>query len=703
MVADSQTLKDLEFTTIREWLAENTIGQTAKDKCLNLTPDSNPKRVEYQLNTTFELYKIKDEGESFPDIQFEELHNEIRLLPVDKATLQLEGFMRIHKASTICNALLVFFDKREKDYPLLHELVNTVYHTTEIIEAIEKVFDKFGKIKDEASAELYELRSRIKIVQKEINKNFDKEVRKLSRNNLLGDTTETFIDDRRVLTVLSSHKRKVPGIIVGTSNTGNLTYIEPEVNIELNREIEALHMEEQREIERILQALRNELSIHLELIKGYQRLLTIMDFINAKARMAFHLNCQLPSIESETRMELIDAFHPILWKTNKDHQKNTVPQNLYLDKFGRMLVISGPNAGGKSITLKTVGLLQLMLQSGLMVPVNANSSMCIFQQICSDIGDNQSIENELSTYSYRLKRMKNFLDIANKKTLFLLDEFGTGSDPDLGGALAEAIFESLYNKKSFGVITTHYANIKLKADKLKNAFNGSMLFNTDTLEPTFMFNPGQPGSSFTFEVAKINGIPEEIIDAAKMKLDEQKVKMDQLLSDLQKEKNYYDRLKAEYLEAQEEASDAIEQSKESKAYYDKKIEQFKTNAEQNNKYIQLGKRLSGYIDQYNSHSRKKTINDGLLDEIRKFLAVEKSKIIEVQQKKKEAKKKPQQIRKYKPKHDEYHRDRIKLGSRVKMITTKQVGTVEEIDKETVTVAFGFARMKVDISKLMWVN
>jgi len=333
--------------------------------------------------------------------------------------------------------------------------------------------------------------------------------------------------------------------------------------------------------------------------------------------------------------------------------------------------------------------------------------MCLFQNILSDIGDNQSIANELSTYSYRLKRMNQFLEVANRKTLFLLDEFGTGSDPDLGGALAEVIFESLYNKKSYAVITTHYNNIKLKADQLKNAVNGSMLFNTETLEPRYQFSMGQPGSSFTFEVAKINGIPDELIAEAKNRLSDNKVKMDRLLNDLQKEKSYLTRLTAEHIEAQDIAQKALIEYTEKKELYDSKLKSFRENADTNQKLINAGQKLLSYISKYNINTRKKSINNDLLEEVRKYLAVEKSKTVSIKEKEKlkksgvvSSKKKKKQTT---PAQDTHHRDKIKIGSSVKLIATKQAGIVEEIKGENITVSFGFLRMKVKLDKLSFVK
>lgn len=706
MSVDVQTLSDLEFNTIQSWVTDYAKQPTAAERLTNLQPIPNFGEIQYQLDKTYEFLQIRETGETFPQLEFEEILAEIKLIPIKNASISLDGFMRIHQASLLVNDLLHFFDKREKEYPLLANTLENTYYTKEIVQAIEKVFDRSGNVKDDASDTLFSIRNNIKAVRNQINRNFDKEIRKLLKDNILGDTRETFINERRVLTVVSSHKRKVQGTVVGSSNTGTLTYIEPQVNVPLNNELEMLLDDERKEIFRILQILRQELSQFITLIREYQEVLTEFDFINAKTRLATALNCTRPKISDELNIELIDAIHPILWKNNSAQKKKTFPQQISLDKFSRMLVISGPNAGGKSITLKSVGLIQLMLQSGLLVPVHENSVMCFFQNIMSDIGDNQSIANELSTYSYRLKRMKQFLDVANRGTLFLIDEFGTGSDPDLGGALAESIFEAIYSKKSFGVITTHYANIKLKADKLKNARNGCMLFNTETLEPLYKLDIGQPGSSFTFEVATINGIPKELIEDAKSKLDQRKVRMDQLLNALQKEKNYLTRLNKEHIEAQENAQEALNQYTEKKEYYDAKIKEFREKATSNEGLLRMGKKMKTYIDRYNTRSRKKTINEPLMEEVRKYLAVERTKAeeaknalkIKASQKKKSKPGKPQP-----PQEDPYKRDKIKVGSKVKLVATKQSGTVEEADGNSITVTFGFARMKVERDKLQWIS
>lgn len=704
---DAQTLVDLEFNTIRTWLAGYTIGATAFARIEDLTPTSDFQLIDDDLLKVNELLFIRREGESFPQLDFEELLEELKLLPVKNAVLSQEGFSKISRASELCNALIYFFNKREEDYPQLFSLLSEVYFTKEIIEEIDKIFDRQGNVKDDASPLLAEIRQQIKIVRNQINKNFEKEVRRLSKDNILGDTKETFHNNRRVLTILASHKRQVGGNIVGSSKTGSLVFIEPQINVELNNELELQLDEERKEIYRILKELTKVISQFFPLIEAYQKLLTELDFINAKTRLAVDLECHLPAIDRTMNIELIDAYHPILWKSNKNLGKKTLPQRIHLDGKSRMLVISGPNAGGKSITLKTVGLLQVMLQSGLLIPVHPNSKCCFFQQVLSDIGDNQSIENELSTYSYRLKRMNHFLKVTNRRTLLLLDEFGTGSDPDLGGALAEVFFEELYQSKCFAVITTHYANIKLKADELQNAVNGCMLFDTETLEPLYRFSIGQPGSSFTFEVAQINGIPTKIIEEAKNRIDDKKVKMDKLLSQLQKEKTYFERLNKEHQLAQEAADEARQDFIQKKKRFEERLSAQQDTIERNNKFLILGKKLQATIDKFNVNSRKKEVNAPLLEDLRKYIAVEKGKTETAVRNEKikadalKAKgKKPKPVA---PEKDEYQRHKIVVGSTVKLIATKQNGTVEEISGDAMTVTFGFLRMKVEREKLIWVK
>jgi DNA mismatch repair protein MutS2 len=576
-------------------------------------------------------------------------------------------------------------------------LVSDIEKSTYIPERVLQVFDNKWKVRDDASPELKSIRDGIVIVRRNIAKNFAKVMRELSGKGFLGDTGEAYLNERKVLAVYSTHKRKVPGLVISSSKTGSLTYIEPEVNIQLNFELESLMDDERNEIRRILKELTQSIRHELPAIRNYQRCLTEFDFIQAKARMAADIDAILPEIEDEPVIDLRKAYHPLLMLQNRRAGRATFPQSLRMDRDSRMLVISGPNAGGKSITLKTVGLLQVMLQSGLLVPVAPGSKMSFFHAVLTDIGDNQSIENQLSTYSYRLKRMKHFLDVANRRSLVLLDEFGTGSDPDLGGALAEVFFEELYNRKSFGVITTHYGNIKLKAAQLRNARNGCMLFNTQTLEPTYQLSIGQPGSSFTFEVAEINGIPKELIEAAKKKMSKQKVQMDEMLASLQDEKSKYQLLTQSAQSAGELASNAITEYEKKRERMEEKLQKQQDTMERNNKYLNHGRKLVQYIESYNLRTKNKE----LLDEVKKYLAMEKTKIEDARKQKSIQKSIVKQREEKKAK--DRRTEAIKVGSTVRLENTKQTGKVIEMDKGQAVVAIGVFKTKVDLGKLEFIQ
>ncbi|MFM9985569.1 MAG: endonuclease MutS2, partial [Flavobacteriales bacterium] len=507
---DEQAIKDLEFHTLREILAGYCIQPTARLRLLELEPIIDFNVLRDDLQCAEEFSHIRREGMSFPALDFEELKEEIQMLQLRDSVLDEESFYRLFKANTLVNEIIKAFEGVETIFTALQNKLNDVFINDEIIKAVSKVFDAKWKVRDDASPELKQIRESIILIRRNIARNFAKVMKELQSKGFLGDTGEAFLNDRKVLAVYSTHKRKIPGLVISSSKTGALTYIEPEINIQLNFEMESLMDDERKEIRRILLQLTNDIRHQLPLIKGFQQVLTDFDFLQAKTRLALDLDATLPEIEQEPVIHLVKAYHPILWINNRRLKRQTFPQTLTMDATSRMLVISGPNAGGKSITMKTIGLLQVMLQSGLLVPVSHGSRMSFFTAVLTDIGDNQSIENQLSTYSYRLKRMRHFLEVANRRSLILLDEFGTGSDPDLGGALAEVFFEELYRKKSFGVITTHYGNIKLRAADLPNAVNACMLFNMATLEPTYQLSVGQPGSSFTFEVAEINGIDKKL-------------------------------------------------------------------------------------------------------------------------------------------------------------------------------------------------
>jgi len=702
---DKQSQLDLNLDRILEWSTEYVLQPSAKKKLLQLTPSNKFSEISDALQKVNEWRKLRISGDPIPALEFEELQQEIKLLGIQDSIISREGFWRILLASQTMNSFLSFIEKRKDRTPMLQQVMGKVYYTLDIIKQLNEVFDKDGSVKDNASDELLKIRNRIKQLRAQINRNFEKEMRKLVRDKLLGETYETFVNNRRVLLVQSAYKRKVTGNLHGTSKTGNLSYIEPLQNVALNNELDHLIDDENKEILRILKKLTRFIASFKPLITAYNQALISLDFIQAKARLALEMKASLPIINKLPRMNLIEAFHPILWKTNLHQGKVTVPQQITLNEKQKIVVISGPNAGGKSITLKTVGLLQMMLQCGFLIPVNEQSEMCYFQQILSDIGDNQSIDNELSTYSYRLKRMKYFLEASNARTLLLLDEFGSGSDPELGGVLAEVFLEELYERKSFAVITTHYSTIKSKAEQLKNVVNGCMLFDISTLLPLYKLAIGQPGSSFTFEVASQNGFDHEIIKRAKLKLDPRKIKMDALLHDIQKERNYLERLIKEHETAQRDAL-------QSRLYFDEKSEKLNAKlASQNarvdlfNKEIQAGKKMLSFVERFALNTRKKSVNDELFSEIKTYLTFEKSRKTINARSAKKTNSSDQSLVSSKEarKKNDFQQEKIKCGSLVQLISSNRNGTVESINGEKVTVIFGNARMKVSLENLKYLQ
>jgi DNA mismatch repair protein MutS2 len=691
---NEQLVTDLEFQEIRNVLSSFAKQPTAAEAFLELSPYGNFDLWKWTIEITHELKTLMQNDIAIPALDFKEFGDELKLLRVKDAVLAEESFAKILQGIRIIGLLKVIPEEIRLSVPCLNSLIQSCEYTDEIEKEILKIFDAKWLVRDEASKELSEIRHEIVSTRREISKNFMRVMKDCQGKGFLGDTGEAYLLDRRVLSVLSVYKRKVPGNVLGTSKTGVLTYIEPGVNTLLNSQLEMLFGDERGEIRKILQRLTRYLSGHAVMLKSVLDTLLQLDNIQARVRLAILMDAQKVQFVSEPVVKLDKAFHPLLLLKNAERGMNTIPQSLELNTQQRMMVISGPNAGGKSITLKTVGLIQLMWECALLVPAEESSILSRFDCILTDIGDNQSIENQLSTYSYRLKRMKFFLDSANRRSLILLDEFGTGSDPELGGALAEVFFEELYARKSFGVITTHFSPIKIKASQLHNAVNGCMLFNTETLEPTYILSVGEPGSSFTFEVAKMNGIPEDLLNRAKKKLSKQKIEMDGLLSDLQRQKSELEQGIAE-ANKREISARKEEQSFQSKLEkLQDKLDKQQVTSERNNKYIILGKKADQLVEKFNLRAKNKDV----LEELKKFVAVEKTTRDESRKKKKvltESKVKTEQ-------KEKVIQDRKKMiaGATVRLEKTQQIGEILEVIGETATVAFGVFKTKVELGKLL---
>ena len=550
------------------------------------------------------------------------------------------------------------------------------------------------------------------VVRGKVNQSFGVALSQYNSLGYLDDIKESFVQNRRVLAVLAMYRRKVKGTILGSSKTGSIAYIEPEATLRYSRELSNLEYEEKEEITRILKQLSNAIRPYLSLLIKYQEFLSDIDVIAAKAKYANKINAILPQISEERRLFLRDAYHPILYLNNKQKNEVTHPQTIELNQDNRIIVISGPNAGGKTISLKTVGLLQLMLQSGMLIPVHERSETFLFDRILTDIGDNQSIENHLSTYSYRLKNMNYFLKKCNRKTMFLIDEFGTGSDPDLGGALAEIFLEEFYHREAFGIITTHYSNLKILANELPCAQNANMLFDEKTLEPLYKLVLGQAGSSFTFEVAQKNGIPFGLINRAKKKIETGKVRFDKTIATLQKERSKLEKTSQVLKEEESKAREESKKMENINVKIKQKLESYQELYDSNQKTIYIGQKIEDISEKYFNNKNKKELIGEFLKIIeienskRKKISAKEAKVITEKKKEiiKEVEVKVEEIRTIKKEKKlkpvvEKPKPILKLGDRVRMADGKAVGTIDSIEKNKATVNYGIFTSKVSLDEL----
>ncbi len=714
-----KTLQDLEFNTVLETIASRCNTDIGEEKAMAITPFKNKEELLINLKQTSEYLSSFSNNNAIPNHGFENINYELKFLAIEDSFLEVGSFKKIANLSETAITLIQFLKKFEDYYPNLYQKASQIDIVKLIIQRIDEVVDKFGIIKDNASPDLVDIRRSINVVRGKINQSFGMALSQYNSLGYLDDIKETVVENRRVLAVLAMYRRKVKGSILGSSKTGSIAYIEPEAAQRYSRELNNLEYEEREEIMRILKRLTNEIRPFIETIAAYQDFLSDIDVIAAKAKYANKINGILPNIIEEKRMFFREAYHPILYLNNKEKKAVTYPQTIELHNESRIIVISGPNAGGKTISLKTVGLLQLMLQSGILIPVHERSETFLFDRILTDIGDNQSIENHLSTYSYRLKNMNYFLKKCNAKTLFLIDEFGTGSDPELGGALAETFLEEFYAREAFGIITTHYSNLKILANELPYATNANMMFDEKSLEPMYKLILGQAGSSFTFEVAQKNGIPYGLINRAKKKIEGGKVRFDKTIATLQKERS---KLEKTSLTLKEEEAKAREESKKMEtinAKIQEKLERYQELYDAYQRLIYIGQKIDDISESYFNNKDKKTLIGEFLKIVeienskRRKLSAKEKKVKEVIHKKvqEEVKVKVEEIRtekkekKIKAKIEEENKPKVilKVGDRVRMKDGKAIGTIDAIEKTKATVNYGIFTSKVSLEQLEYVQ
>lgn len=685
----------LEFDKVLDLLEQECMGAPGRALARALSPTDRKSQIEVALSEAQEFKRAVEHNDSFPVRAYESVDEELDMLKVEGYVLPVKGLQNLNLVLLFTRDIFRFFNARRREtYPTLYKVIREVSFNEDLIKAIEGVIDEEGNIRPDASAELMRIRRQLGSKQKELEQKFRVVINQYRSKGWLTDNVESFRNGRRVLSVPSEHKRSIRGIIHDESTTGKTAFIEPEGIIDINNDIFDLETEEKREIYRILRDLSAELRPYREDIRIYQDIFIHFDFVQAKARLAGQMDAVMPKmLSSRPHFGIKQGRHPLLYIKNKRLGKTTVPFDFSLFKGNRILMLSGPNAGGKSITLKSIGLMQLMLQSGLLVPVGEEAEMGIFKALFADIGDQQSIEDDLSTYSSRLENMRNFLEGSNEETLVLIDEFGSGTDPKIGGAIAESILRQLNEQRIFGVITTHYSNLKIFAFKTKGIVNASMNFDKDTLSPTYELQVGRPGSSYAFEIATKSGLSNKVLDYAKHRTGENEKAVDQLLVELQQEKQ----------EAEEKLT-ALNDRQKKLDHLIKNYEQLHKELEYRRKKVKL--EAKEWALQQTSRDNREMEN--LIREIKEQQNLEKAKRISQQVKQQRGKLSEQvtDLREkiyYEPTEKDKKKEAIKEGDFVKMKTGGATGTVESIDKNKAVVRIGEMRMTIKVRDLQHAN
>lgn len=536
MIYPDNCLERLGFNEVRQLIYKHCLSPMGQYMVGKMQVMTKFDQINKFLRQTKEFKNILENQEPLQISSFFDIKTLAEKIRVEGTYLMEEEVFQIYLSLQTVFSVIRFFDERKDVYPNLEALFEHLPVEKNILKKIETVLDAKGKIKPNASAKLQEITTDIAKGEQEVRKRMDAIYKQAVSSNWVADGSLTIRDGRMCIPILAENKRKLKGFIHDESASGQTVYMEPEEVFTLNNKIRDLEFDKRREIIRILIALTDELRPFGPLLLSYHGFLTKLDFVRAKALFAIEVEADMPVLVSEPRIRLINARHPLLFLSFKEDKKTVVPLNIHMNENLRVVLVSGPNAGGKSVCMKTVGLLQLMVQSGLLIPVHESSEVGIFDNIFADIGDDQSIESDLSTYSAHLTKMRYFVAHATPKSLVMIDEFGTGTDPQFGGPMAEAVLEVLNNKKVRGVITTHYSNLKLFAGNTEGLENASMLFDNDKMKPLYVLEIGKPGSSYAFEIAQNIGLQKEVLALAREKTGTNQNRIDSLLVDLEREK-----------------------------------------------------------------------------------------------------------------------------------------------------------------------
>ena len=687
-------LVQLEFDKVRALLEGYCKTVYAKEKAAQLRIHTRKEYIELELKQSFEFKSILQQAQYFPNDFAQPLQKEIKLLGIQGALITGEQWLQIRKlAENTANIFRWFDPEKRMAFPAMAKVIEGVYYEKAIIALIDEVIDEQGNVKDNASDDLHKIRMSLYRKRNELRRVFEKVISKLAKSGYTADIDESFSNGRRVVAVFSEHKRQVKGILHGESDSRKTAFIEPEETIDLNNQVFSLENEEAKEVQRILRQLTSRISAYASLLAQYLMIAGEYDFIRAKAKLAIDMNGQLPELSDKAHIHLINAYHPLLYLYNKTSGKATIPVTLTLDDKNRILVISGPNAGGKTVTMKTIGLNQLLLQSGLLVPVSPDSQMGIFKQLFIHIGDTQNLEFELSTYSSHLLHMKYFIESANGKTMFFIDELGSGSDPNLGGAFAEVIMEELARRHSFGVVTTHYLNLKVMANRTQGIINGAMQFDEVNLQPMYKLIVGKPGSSYTFAIAERIGLPQHLINRARKLVDEDHFKLDRLLNrteqdlqQLEQEKKQLHKLLRENDRLKKEMETVMDKER-----HRQQVELLKNQNRITEERLAYLKDMERKLKQIVLDWKKAENKQDVIKNLQNLLFKQKEAIV---------------VNKLAKKVDQKYKELnqlIAVGSMVKLKKNYQVGEVKEIRGKRAIVQVGQLPINIDLADLVVVE
>ena len=681
----------LEFEKIKLLVKNGCQSAAAKTMAEQLRTHTKLEYIELELRQTYEMKLLRMQGTSFPNDFFEDISKELKLITIPGAILSGEQWLLIRHLCINTESIYRWFNAERRDaFAAISIVIEQADYDKKIISLIDEVLDEKGQVRDNASIDLQCIRQSLYKARQTLSRAFERVLGRLAKAGYTADIDESFSSGRRVVAVFAEHKRQVKGILHGESDTGKTTFIEPEETIELNNEVFSLEQDEQKEIIRILRTLTASVMPFGTVLHAWAGIAYEFDFIMAKAKLAVQVDGQFPNLCKSAHLDVKEMYHPLLLLYNRQSGKETHPITVKIDDKNRILVISGPNAGGKTVTMKTIGLCQIMLQSGLLIPVNPSSEIGIFKQIFIHIGDTQSLEFDLSTYSSHLIHMKYFTEWANGKTLFFIDELGSGSDPHLGGAFAEVILQELNHRHAMGVVTTHYLNLKVMANHTAGIVNGSMAFDEQNLLPFYKLVVGKPGSSYTFSIAERIGLPRPFIERARKLVDEDHFRLDKLLNRTEQDLQILEKGKKELNKLLSE-NEKLHKHLHAETEREKHKRQVEILAQQNKikedriqQFQETERKLKQAIKEWKNTADK----DAAVKEIERLLLGKKEKLVV-----------SKLVKKINEKFIETT-DHIAIGSKVKLKKNHQVGIVLELRGKRAIVKVGMLPMNVEQQDLV---